>query len=190
LRRRRLRSLLRLSLTATLLPVIPLILAIVLRRLRNHRGLLRLLDLRLCLRSRRLLLTASLLSVIPLILAIVLRRLRNHHGLLRLLDLRLSLRSRQLLLTAASLPVILAIVLRRLRNHHGLLRLLNLRLSWLPLEDAPSLLAATLLLVIVDLGGVLRGVLLAARLLTERVSFPLPICAALGIDLANLTTPA
>ena len=42
--RSRLRSLLRLPLlAATLLPVLPLILAFVLRRLRNHCGLLRLL---------------------------------------------------------------------------------------------------------------------------------------------------
>jgi len=180
-RRRRLRDLLRLllpSLTATLLAVIPLILAIVLRRLGDHHGLLRLLDLRLSLRSRHLLLTAALLPIIPLILTIVLRRLRNHNGLLRLLNLRWRLRSGHLLrllewrlrllrpatlLTATLLTIILLPADRRLRNHCGLRRLLDLRSS-------------------LRLRNGLSPILLTAVLLTKCLAF------SLGIHLADLAT--
>jgi len=118
LRRRRLRSLLRLSLTATLLPVLTLILTIVLRRLRNHCRLLWLLNLRLSLWGRHLLPIAASLPVIPLILAIVLRRLWNYDGLLLwLLKWWLGLLG----------PAPLLAVNRRLWNHLGLRRLLDLR---------------------------------------------------------------
>lgn len=179
------------TLTATPLPVIPLILAIVLRRLRNQNGLLRLLDLGLTLRSRHLLLTATPLPIIPLILTIVLRRLGNHHGLLRLLNLRLGLRNRHLLLTAAFLPIILAIiltiVLRRLWNHCRLLWLLE---WWLRLLRPATFLAVNRRLRnhrglprLLHLRRSLRlGNGLCPILLTERLAF------ALRIHLTDLAT--
>jgi len=107
------------------------------RRLRNHRGRLRLLDLRLCLWGqlrtlRRLLLPAASL---PVILTIVLRRLRNHLGLLRHLHGRLRLLRPAILLTAPPLAILLLLDHGRLRNYRRLLRRrLGLRLAWLPLE--------------------------------------------------------
>jgi len=99
------------------------------------------------------------------------------------LDLRLLLESSSLL-TAAFSPIVLLLDNWRLGNHcRLLLRLLDLRNLRLPLEESASLLAAALLLIIV------LPVLVLPVLLTERVSFPLPVFA-LRIHLADLRTSA
>jgi len=156
-------------LTVVLLPVI----LTIQRGLRNHRGLLRWLYLRLRLESPSLL-TAPFSSVLLLLHN---WRLRGHGRLLRCLDLRL-LESTSLL-TAAFSAIVLLLDNWRLGDHcRLLLRLLDLRSLRLPLEESASLLAATLLLIIA-----------LPVLLTERVSFPLPVFA-LRIHLADLRTSA
>ena len=190
-RLRGLRNLLRLLSSLTTIPILTvvplavvllaLILTVILAihgRLRNHCGLLRWLSLRLLLESATLL--AAPFS--PVVLLLHNWRLRNHGGLLRCLDLRLLESSS--LLTAAFSPIVLLLDNWRLGNHcRLLLRLLDLRNLRLPLEESASLLAAALLLIIV------LPVLVLPVLLTERVSFPLPVFA-LRIHLADLRTSA